>query len=595
MDAICTPPTNPRSTHVTRKPSLALPTLLCALVLPICALFIRPRVETGIIDDWSYTRSAQILSLTGHIAYNGWATAMLGWQLYFGAALIKIFGFSFTVTRLGTLLLAMAVAALVQRTLVRMGLTTWNSVAATLVFVLSPVFLPLSLSFMSDMYGLAALIGCCYCCVRALQAENEHRATAWVCAAAVVNALGGTARQIAWLGVLVMVPSTLWLLRRSRLVVWLGGLSTIAGVAFIAGALHWYGRQAYVIVEPVLPKLSYSPRFLLIHMFPLFFRITLSEFLLLILPLSLLFTPAIFRSRRTTLLASLVAGLGCLSAVFLLETHRSRALLRLCVPYMVSFIWQVGLGGYVEEGPTLLTPGVRILLTALLLLGGLGIACALLNRKSLEKARGASSLPHPSSREVAILLLPCCLAYMLLLVPRHLTGGIVDRYLLFPQFSLLVFVVLLYQRQFGSALHPTVWGLIAVMGALDVAGLHDDFAVLHAQVALQRELTASGVSRTAIDSGFEYAGWTELQVSGHINDPRIINPANTYHAVAGEQDGCHTSPPGPTPSVQARYVLSASPTACGGSSQFAPVTYHTYFAPHTRTLYVVLGPYANVR
>ena len=35
----------------------------------------------------------------------------------------------------------------------------------------------------------------------------------WLCIAVLVNVAGGTVRQIAWLGALVMVPSTAWLLR----------------------------------------------------------------------------------------------------------------------------------------------------------------------------------------------------------------------------------------------------------------------------------------------------------------------------------------------------------------------------------------------
>lgn len=51
-------------------------------------------------DDWSYIWSARLLAETGHIQYNGWATAMLGWQLYLGALFIKIFGFSFSIVRI---------------------------------------------------------------------------------------------------------------------------------------------------------------------------------------------------------------------------------------------------------------------------------------------------------------------------------------------------------------------------------------------------------------------------------------------------------------------------------------------------------------
>jgi hypothetical protein len=43
---------------------------------------------------------AKQIAETGHLAYDGWVTAILGWQLYLGAAFIKVFGFSFTTTRI---------------------------------------------------------------------------------------------------------------------------------------------------------------------------------------------------------------------------------------------------------------------------------------------------------------------------------------------------------------------------------------------------------------------------------------------------------------------------------------------------------------
>jgi hypothetical protein len=76
-----------------------LSALLCALAVLLCALLSRPYVNMGISDDGPYIVMAQTLARTGRIAYNGWAAPMIGWQLYLGAAFIKLFGFSFTTVR----------------------------------------------------------------------------------------------------------------------------------------------------------------------------------------------------------------------------------------------------------------------------------------------------------------------------------------------------------------------------------------------------------------------------------------------------------------------------------------------------------------
>src|SRR5947199_3953337 len=101
--------------------------LLCAVVMAACFLLADPFVEMGIIDDWSYIKTAQVFAQTGHFAYNGWATATLGWQVLWGALFSKLFGFSFVHVRLSTLPIAMASVYLFHQILVRFGI--WRGYA----------------------------------------------------------------------------------------------------------------------------------------------------------------------------------------------------------------------------------------------------------------------------------------------------------------------------------------------------------------------------------------------------------------------------------------------------------------------------------
>jgi 4-amino-4-deoxy-L-arabinose transferase-like glycosyltransferase len=133
---------------------------------------------------------AQVLAQTGHVVYNGWETPMLGWQLFLGAAMARLFGFSFTAVRLSTLIVAMATAYLVQRTFVRAGIRPWNATLATMTFVLSPMFVPLAFGFMTDISGVFCTVLCLYMCLRAVQAGTENSMTAWISVAAMLNGLG---------------------------------------------------------------------------------------------------------------------------------------------------------------------------------------------------------------------------------------------------------------------------------------------------------------------------------------------------------------------------------------------------------------------
>jgi dolichyl-phosphate-mannose--protein O-mannosyl transferase len=127
-----------------------------------CELISRPYVNMGVADDWPYILSANLLAKTGHIVYNGWAAPILGWQLYVGAAMIKLFGFSFTSVRMGTLLVAMVMAFLLQRILVQANISDRNATLGTLALVLSPLYLMLSVTYMTDIYGLFAILVCLY-------------------------------------------------------------------------------------------------------------------------------------------------------------------------------------------------------------------------------------------------------------------------------------------------------------------------------------------------------------------------------------------------------------------------------------------------
>jgi hypothetical protein len=208
----------------------------------------------GFVDDGPYILMARTLATTGHIAYNGWATAIIGWQLYLGAAFIKHFGFSFTAVRMSSLLVSMALAVVLQRSLVRCSLTERNATLGTLALVLSPLYLMLSVTFMTDITGLFAVVLCFYGCLRALQASSARATIAWLCFAVITNALCGTARQIEWLGLLVMVPSTLWMLRAQRRVLVAGAAATLMGALFVFVCMHWFSVQPYTQPEHLLVK-----------------------------------------------------------------------------------------------------------------------------------------------------------------------------------------------------------------------------------------------------------------------------------------------------------------------------------------------------
>ncbi len=415
--------------------SIRFPAILCALTLPLAALAIRPVVEMGLCDDWSYIKTVQVLAQTGHVVYNGWATAMLGWQLYLGAIFVKLFGFSFTTVRASILPVAMVTAFLTQRTMVRAGISEWNASLGTLVLVVSPLFLPLTFSFMTDITGLFCIVLCLYACLRALQAETDRAALAWICFAAVSNAIGGTARQIVWLGVLVMVPSTLWLLRHRPRFLLYGSLLYLVCIAFIFASIHWFHQQPYSVPETLIRDR------ITLRTVPLLLRNLLRGSLdtsLLLLPILLIFIPALRRgNRRSTML--FVAG-GSLFILFcLVELHRHVLDLWLA-PYLGNYVTIYGLmeDAAIHGRHILLTPGIRRLVTSLIAVSLIALFALLLAR--LKKIPSTSAPAPLSWQQLGAVIVPFTMAYIILLMPRAASRAYLffDRYLLPLQLMALI-------------------------------------------------------------------------------------------------------------------------------------------------------------
>ena len=148
--------------------------LLCVAVFCACMLLIWPKAEVGVNDDWVYTITALDFLRTGHFIFHGWASPMLGWQAMWGALFAKLFGATFTAVRLSTVPVAAANVLLYHAILRRFGLNPAHATFGTLVLALSPVFLPLSASFMTDVPAVFAILVCLYLCQLSLTPPATH-------------------------------------------------------------------------------------------------------------------------------------------------------------------------------------------------------------------------------------------------------------------------------------------------------------------------------------------------------------------------------------------------------------------------------------
>jgi hypothetical protein len=563
-----------------------LPALACSGVFLVCEWISRPWVERGMADDWSYIRTVQLLVQTGHIYYNGWATAMVGWQLYLSAACIKLFGFSFTAARVPTFIIALITTYLMQRTLVRFGISERNAVLGTLTFVLSPLFMMVSPTMMTDIPGFFSILTCLYACVRALQALRDRNAILWLCLAVAVNAICGTSRQIAWLGVLVLVPCTLFLLRSRRVVLLSGIAATALGFLFVYSTLHWFNTQPYALPEPL--NLSFINTWALKRLC-IRYAGSLIEISWLLLPMTI---PFIAAARRFSLRdVAGFAGLAAFSAAFLYYLGQKTALLWLLYPYTGDWVGPHAMFENLplaSSPPTVFGPAVAILLSAIAMVGILCIATIVL----FVRPKAIHPLPVDGLtwKQLGVLFAPLTAVYFFLLGPRGVQQ-IFDRYLLTPIFIAMVCLLLYAQQHFKIRWSAVRYVAVAAIAFYGIITTHNFFAFSRARDLLTKEVFAAGVPPSKIDLGVDLNGWYEILLAGHLNDSRILIPADGYHLIPYRKfSGCQESLFGEFPHQAPVYGLAFDPNVCKGPAPFAAVSYSTWPLRQPTMLYVVRYP-----
>jgi hypothetical protein len=556
---------------------LRLPAVFCALAVLACELVSRPYTTMGVCDDMSYILIARKVAETGKIFYNGPTTPFLGWQLYLGALFMKLFGYSLTTVRMSTLLVSMMLAFVLQRLLVRASISERNATIGALALVLSPLYLVLSVTFMSDIQGLFAIVLCLYGCLRAVQAGSSRAAIGWICFAVAADGICGTSRQIAWLGILVMVPSAVWLLRSRRNVFVVAAGVNVAGALFVYGCLQWFKRQPYNV-----PEHLFSDSFNVGHAASQLGHIFLDAPFLL-LPIVAMFLPGIRKNRQWVLTVGAVLG----AAYLFLATYPSHV--RGSFPLDPTGGDWVGVHGVYEfmilngNPPIFLSRAVQAVFTIVSVGGVLGLVSMLTRREVVRESSAGISW-----RQLGVLLGPFAVVYGLLLIPRAGDFHLTERYL----FALLVVGLLWMVRYYQDAIQPKLpWvcvALVAVMAIYGVVNTHNTFAVDRGRVVLANELLAAGVPDTVVDNGWEYNQGVELAHARFINDYRMVNPKGMYKPAPPLPVGtCEVNGLDLTPHIQPRYGISFDPNACYGRAPFAPVQYSRWLASGPGTLYVV--------
>jgi hypothetical protein len=128
------------------------------------------------------------------------------------------------------------------------------------------------------------------------------------------------------------------------------------------------------------------------------------------------------------------------------------------------------------------------------------------------------------------------------------------------------------------------WALLALLAFYAIASTQDYWAIGRARVIAANRLISAGIPRTSIDAGQEYNGWTELEVSGHMNSHWVVNPPNAYDPKLSG-----------TPSILPTFKLEYESTTETVPTQFGSVPYFSILPPFHKQVSIdrVLKPQAS--
>src|SRR5208283_711145 len=414
---------------------------ICAVILAAAIVIVWPVGEISYADDPAYTYIAQQAAQTGRFVYNGWEPTIMILHAYWGALFIRLFGFSFDCVRFSTLPFAFGSVILCYLLVRRAGLRAKDALFVTALFILCPLFLPVAVSYMTDVPGLFFLFASLYALTRAAEASLGGRGYAWLALGVILGFLGGTGRQVAWLAPLVVLPYLAWIRRSQR---WFACVSFAAWVT-VFGAVGWvtawFNRQPYIIEQ-----LSLTHELKIAVQNPKWEIEITARMLLMILLLCLpAAAPLVWEAWKKTWsgiphLRKLVVAVLLVGAIVAILIHPSLA----SFPWVYSTLDWEGINGSLPlpGRPIVLTKAIRMAVALVVYAAACILAGELVNLRKLARRASRPFFDATRGNFALAAMSLVSVVYFALLAVRSAHTDIFDRYLL-PVLPLAATVLLL--------------------------------------------------------------------------------------------------------------------------------------------------------
>lgn len=507
-------------------------------------IVISPLGEFALNDDWVHTVTIYNFLKFGVLSYPDWISPNSHILMAYGAVLGTVFGFSFSLFRISTIVFSWGIIILMYRLLRKCDVPVVSSLLLALLIWANPIFMNLSYTFMSDIPSLFFLVASLYWYFLGFK---ESKVT-YLTLGSALSVLGFFIRQT---NIVLFVSAGAYYLLRKRpfhlrqfLLAFV--LPGIILVMFYSILFMLHALPTTVGARFLYQGLSYAQHIITNGWdFLLLFSLFLTPVSISILAKNLSW----LRTRQCWVLT----GLGAVVLIYAAVNHAF-------FPSMGNIINITGLGpaSSVMQGDIAIDSLTvwPFILTAALTFNLVLMALVMLNaRNNLQDTRFVSYF---------------FVLYMVILLPIFSF----DRYLL-----AVLPVVALYC---GSVLRTVKWSptafvvMLIVLASCSAIGTYDYLSWNRVRWDLGNVLLSRGVAVSDIEGGYEWNGW-HLYGKGILLGSETPTWAPWYVKEL-------------TPGHQMKYILSFSPL--GGyevlekrkvSTLFSPIQYIylNKVAPHT--------------
>ena len=465
------------------------------LILWVLSLFaVNICGEFALIDDWAYAKSVRDFSEFGVFKiYDRIAITFVS-NLLWGSLFTKLFGFSFFVLRLSTVV---AGGVLIYTFYRWLGLLTENQklqLFCTALLAFNPLFYVLSTTFMTDIFFLMNASISLYFFTAYLKTENLKL----LCWAFFFTIIAALSRQV---GMVIPIAFLLVSLRKTipikhRIYTYGGALirvcSLILYYLLLASSKSTPSHYTMHPNELVHQMMGLNKEIVLRWLF--YFYTTVVSLSVLLLPFGLF----VLSQKQVNTKKALLILLSCLVGFGLIGLFRETTF-----PFNGQIVNDYGIGGYFFYEPYSRVAQMSYDIPDWFNVALISISVGVLIYLISEQFHSAYQ-KIKSSRLVQFLALTAILYY-----PCFGFVYVFDRYLLFHIILLIPLLILLFKDSLKSTSRSySAYAVLAVFSLFTLIGTRDYFEYNRTKTKALNELThKQKIAPKHIDGGMEFNAW----------------------------------------------------------------------------------------